>query len=66
MAYGERFLEIWAYINRYLIDHEHGGWFEGGLDKQPEFIGGPKAHVWKGNYHNGRALMNVIRNLTQN
>jgi cellobiose epimerase len=66
MAYGERFLEMWAYINRYLIDHEHGGWYEGGLDKQPEFIRGPKAHVWKGNYHNGRALMNVIRNLTNN
>jgi len=66
MAYGERFMEMWNYINRYLIDHKYGGWYEGGLDKQPEFIHGPKAHVWKGNYHNGRALMNVIRNLTKN
>jgi cellobiose epimerase len=65
-AYGKHFLELWNYIRQYLIDHEYGGWFEGGIDKQPEMKKAAKAHIWKGNYHNSRAMMNIIRQLRHN
>lgn len=61
--YNEAFKQQWAYINNYLIDHEHGGWYEEGLDKSPEQVKAPKARDWKVNYHNSRALMNCIKML---
>lgn len=63
LRYEERFLELWRYIDGNLIDHEHGGWFDGGLDRAPANLLRPKAHIWKAAYHDGRALMNVIRRL---
>ena len=53
----------WDYIDTYLVDHERGGWFAGGLDRQPELRDGPKAFVWKAAYHDARALMNVMARL---
>jgi mannobiose 2-epimerase len=61
--YFEAFKKQWAYINKYLIDHEHGGWYEEGLDQSPEQVKAPKARDWKVNYHNARALMNCIKML---
>lgn len=49
--------ETWRYIDRFLIDKEHGGWFVRGLDESPEARTEPKATIWKGNYHNARALL---------
>ena len=63
MRYQQAFLKEWTYVDRFLIDHEHGGWFEGGLDKEPQRRTGPKAHIWKAAYHDSRALMNVIARL---
>jgi mannobiose 2-epimerase len=63
LRYHERFRKQWSYIQTYLIDHEHGGWYEGGLDKEPARRTGLKAHVWKAAYHDSRAMMNVIRRL---
>ena len=57
------FEKQWAYINKYLIDHEHGGWYMDGLDKSPGKQKAPKAHNWKANYHDVRALMNCIKML---
>ena len=59
--YYDAFKKQWEYINKYLIDHEHGGWHRLGLDKSPEQKKAPKASVWKVNYHNTRALMNCIK-----
>ena len=61
--YYERFTEMWQYICRYLIDHDQGGWYPGGLDRQPELRFASKATIWRGTYHTARALMNVIREL---
>ena len=61
MQYGTRFLEMWEYINNYFIDEEHKGWFESGLDKSPDARTGAKGHIWKANYHDGRAMMYGIR-----
>jgi len=63
MRYHDRFLEQWRYVTTYLIDHERGGWYAGGIDKQPQMRRAPKGHIWKAAYHDGRALMNVARRL---
>ena len=57
------FMKQWEYINKYLIDHEHGGWYEEGLDNSPDKLRAPKGSDWMINYHNARALMNCIQML---
>lgn len=57
--YAALFRKQWEYIDRFLIDHEHGGWYSGGLDKEPERKTAHKAQMWKAAYHDGRALMRV-------
>jgi mannobiose 2-epimerase len=61
--YFEKFKKLWNYTQTYLIDHEHGDWYQGGLDKQPEYKTALKGQIWKGTYHNFRALMNCVRQL---
>ncbi|HKG92140.1 MAG TPA: AGE family epimerase/isomerase [Gemmatimonadaceae bacterium] len=63
LRYHEKFLAQWAYIEANLIDHENGGWYQGGLDKEPQRRTDLKGHIWKAAYHDGRALMNVARRL---
>ena len=65
LRYRDKFLTQWRYITTYLIDHEHGGWYQGGLDKQPAMRTSLKGQIWKAAYHDGRALMNVVRRLEQ-
>lgn len=62
-TYPAYFTKQWEYVDQYLLDHEYGDWFEGGLDKEPNFRNGPKGHIWKCNYHTGRAMMNCIKML---
>ena len=61
--YRAAFIKEWEYIKKYLIDHEHGEWYEEGLDQSPEQVHAPKARDWKVNYHNSRALMHCIKML---
>ena len=61
--YFEKFKLLWNYIQTYLIDQEHGGWYWGGLDKEPELKSGAKGTVWKGNYHTARSMMRCIQRL---
>ncbi len=61
--YYQIFTEQWEYLNKYMIDHKHGGWFGEGLDKSPGYEKAPKAYDWKVNYHNFRALVNCIKML---
>ncbi len=65
-VYPEYFARQWRYVDKFLLDHEHGDWFEGGLDKEPHFKTGPKGHIWKCNYHTGRAMMNCMKMLAHN
>ncbi|MCX6168224.1 MAG: AGE family epimerase/isomerase [Ignavibacteriales bacterium] len=62
--YYNNFLKQIEYVENYCIDHEYGGWFEGGLDKEPQLKYGPKGHIWKACYHEGRSLMNCIKILS--
>jgi mannobiose 2-epimerase len=57
--YASLFERQWDYVDRYLIDHEYGGWYWAGLDRNPERKEFLKANIWKAAYHDGRALMNV-------
>ncbi len=61
--YYNAFRKQWEYINKYMIDHEHGGWYEEGLDNSPLKLKARKAYDWKINYHNARAMMNCIKML---
>lgn len=55
--YFDLFVRQWEYIKQYLLDPQYGGWYESGLDQDPEMIKAPKATIWKGNYHTVRALI---------
>lgn len=59
--YYDKFKLMWHYIDTYLIDHEYGDWYSGGLDKQPELKTANKGHIWKGNYHQFRSLANCVK-----
>ena len=61
--YYDKFLLQWNYIDTYLIDHENGAWYAGGLDKEPKRKTGNKSGIWKGAYHTARAMMNVSQRL---
>lgn len=61
--YFDLFRKQWDYIDKYLIDHEHGDWYPGGIDKEPKQKTALKAQVWKASYHQFRALANVLKRL---
>jgi cellobiose epimerase len=62
--YFDHFLKELDYVDKYMLDHELGGWYEGGIDKEPHLQKGPKGHIWKACYHEGRSLMNCIKMLS--
>jgi mannobiose 2-epimerase len=66
LHYEERFYTQWSYIDHFLIDHEYGGWYAGGLDKEPDKRTELKGQIWKACYHESRAMMNVVRRLEAN
>ncbi len=66
MNYYNLFLKQWKYIDRYLIDHKYGEWFDFGLDNNPEASSHLKGHIWKAGYHQYRALENCVTNLRKN
>jgi mannobiose 2-epimerase len=61
--YMELFEKQWDYLQTYMIDAKHGGWYHEGLDSNPQAKLDPKANIWKVNYHNARSLINVIQML---
>ncbi|MEP7277870.1 MAG: AGE family epimerase/isomerase [Bacteroidota bacterium] len=63
MQYFQKFMQQWQYVKTYLIDHKYGGWYSGGLDKEPDQKLAPKGNIWKGSYHVLRALINCIDRL---
>ncbi len=63
LQYKEKFKVMWDYIKQNLIDQEHGGWYPGAIDIDPEYKTAPKAQIWKCNYHTSRSLMNCLKRL---
>ncbi|WP_372638638.1 AGE family epimerase/isomerase [Fodinibius sp.] len=67
--YAGNFVRQWQYIKKYMLDHEHGGWYRGGIDENPEERTSPKATIWKGNYHTIRGLLRsreLLEKMSQN
>lgn len=64
--YEKKFVQQWDYIDQYLIDHEHGDWYAGGLDKEPALKTALKGHQWKATYHHYRSMANCIVRLRGN
>ena len=58
--YFGKFVKLWDYTNTYLIDHQYGEWYQGGIDKEPEQKTALKGHIWKASYHQFRALANCV------
>jgi mannobiose 2-epimerase len=63
MKYYGKFEKLWNYCDEYLIDHQYGDFYAGGLDKQPEMKTALKGHIWKACYHQYRSLSNCIHRL---
>ena len=63
MEYFAKFEMLWKYCDTYLIDHEHGDFYSGGLDKEPAMKTALKGHIWKAAYHQYRSLENSIDRL---
>jgi mannobiose 2-epimerase len=63
--YFQKFKLQWNYVQTFLIDPNYGGWFEEGLDKEPERRTGLKGHIWKATYHEYRAMSNCADRLNQ-
>jgi mannobiose 2-epimerase len=65
MHYLQKFFIEWQYVQTYLIDHEHGDWYDEGLDTEPQRKTALKAQIWKTTYHVFRALMNCINRIEE-
>jgi mannobiose 2-epimerase len=63
IGYKSLFRKEWYYIDSYLIDHKHGDWSPGGVDKEPSDSLAMKSQIWKCNYHTSRSLMNCIKRI---
>ena len=63
MQYFSKFETLWRYCDTYLIDHEYGDFYAGGLDKEPKMKTALKGHIWKAAYHQYRSLENCINRL---
>ncbi len=60
MHYEQHYEKLWQYCQTYLIDHQYGDWYEGGLDKEPQRRTAQKGHIWKAAYHTYRALTSCV------
>ncbi|WP_304517137.1 AGE family epimerase/isomerase [Cecembia rubra] len=61
MDYFGKFRQHWDFIQKFLIDHDHGDWYPGSIDKQPQMKTADKGHIWKANYHQFRAMAHTIK-----
>jgi mannose/cellobiose epimerase-like protein (N-acyl-D-glucosamine 2-epimerase family) len=56
--YLEVFARTWDFVEKNMIDWEHGEWYESiAPDGQ---VRGAKASIWKAGYHNGRSMIECI------
>jgi cellobiose epimerase len=61
--YYDYFCKQWEYCRKYVIDSTHGGWYWGGIDKEPRNHFSPKGSIWKADYHTTRSLDNCLNSL---
>lgn len=60
----EAALKSWAFIQKYIVDHENGEWhWSVSRDGQPH-VHQPKVSAWKCPYHNSRACFEIIERIS--
>jgi cellobiose epimerase len=57
VEYASRFLHLWSYVKKYIIDPKRGGWLASGLDSNSNASRLPKATMWKDCSHEVEALL---------
>jgi len=62
-AFYYQFEGVWSFIDRFIIDHARGEWIWGLQEDNTPMAGEDKVGIWKCPYHNGRALIELIRRL---
>jgi mannobiose 2-epimerase len=55
---------IWEFIQRYIIDTKNGEWFWRVNESGVVYYSEDKAGPWKCPYHNGRAMMEIIKRIS--
>lgn len=63
--YYQKFLDGFAYMMKYAVDPEYGGWYWDGLDTAPQAKFQMKGSIWKADYHTSRGVINCIRQLQE-
>ncbi len=61
--YLERFTRLWKFTEAFIIDHKSGEWIWGVKEDNTPMEGQDKVGIWKCPYHNGRAMMELMRRL---
>jgi mannobiose 2-epimerase len=61
--YLDIFLNIWNYIQEFIIDQKNGEWFWGRNQDGSIMLGEDKAGLWKCPYHNSRACIELLKRL---
>jgi mannobiose 2-epimerase len=73
--YWEKLKQTWNFIDKCVIDHKYGEWFtkvnrlgvpyliEPADDPSPYYRNDWKIDPWKAPYHNGRAMMELIKRI---
>ncbi|WP_438348722.1 AGE family epimerase/isomerase [Paenibacillus sp. FA6] len=56
-------LHSWSFIQKYIVDHEHGEWFWSVNREGVPNLEQSKVSAWKCPYHNGRACMEMLERL---
>lgn len=62
-GYLDVFLNIWNYIQEFIIDQKNGEWFWGRNHDGSIMLGEDKAGLWKCPYHNSRACIELLKRL---
>jgi mannobiose 2-epimerase len=58
--YVDAALATWRFVERHLVDRQHGEWYRRVSRAGDRSRGGEKVGPWKCPYHNGRACLEVI------
>jgi mannobiose 2-epimerase len=61
-TYFKVFQQQWQFIRDHQIDHDYGGLYDT-IERDGTATDRTKARIWKGAYHDGRALLNVTARL---
>ncbi|AOZ93122.1 AGE family epimerase/isomerase [Paenibacillus crassostreae] len=63
VKYKQAALDSWSFIQKYIVDHEHGEWIWSVTREGVPNLEHSKVSPWKCPYHNGRACMEMLERL---